>query len=127
MQTLAKRHPRFWRIQGNEPSNCELTVDESVTYNGQRSCLLRHRGTESTDRGVMIQTMGAFEYRGKRLRFSAKVKMQNVEGKASLFVAILDSQPAVILKDEMAGREISGSTEWTEQNIVIDALCVNME
>jgi hypothetical protein len=75
----------------------------------------------------MIQTMGAFEYRGKRLRFSAKVKMQNVEGKASLFVAILDSQPAVILKDEMAGREISGSTEWTEQNIVIDALCVNME
>src|ERR1700679_3450700 len=109
MRTMAKRHPRFWRTESTNPADCELTVDESVTYNGQRSCLLKHSGTESTDQGGMVQTMGAVEYRGKRLSFSAKVKTQEIKGKSNLFVSVLDSQPAMLLHDAMIGRELSGT------------------
>ncbi|MBK8222869.1 MAG: hypothetical protein IPK73_17760 [Candidatus Obscuribacter sp.] len=120
MHTLSKRQPRFWRLQGKDLSKSELVVDESVTFNGRRSCLLQHDPAQSNERSVMVQTMGAIELRQRRLCFSAKVKTENVEGKAALFVCILDSNVEYLLKDEMPGRELSGCNDWTELKVVID-------
>lgn len=120
MQTIVKRHPRFWRTHGNGQSRCELSVDDSVSYNGRHSCLFRHESIDARSRGLMLQTMGAFDYRGKRLRFTAKLKTKGLQGKASLFMNILDSLPEIVLRDEMDGREISGDQDWSELGIVID-------
>ncbi|MBX9668541.1 MAG: hypothetical protein K2X93_13030 [Candidatus Obscuribacterales bacterium] len=120
MKTLLKRHPRFWRVDSDNQSDCDLSVDESVTYDGQRSCFLRNEGKESTSSAEMIQTMGAVEYRGKRIRFSAKIKAENLLGEASLFVRILDTIPSMILRDEMDGRRITGTHDWVELDVVID-------
>ncbi len=120
MLVSTRRHPRYWRTQGNEPSNVDLYADESMLFDGQPTCFLSHRGEAKTDHGGLVQTMGAFQYRGKRLRFSAKLKTRDLKGKANLFFGIMDSQPAFILKDEMHNREITGDSDWVELFIVID-------
>lgn len=120
MKTSLKRHPRFWRVDSDDQSDCEISVDESVTHNGQQSCFLRNGGKEPTSCAEMIQTMGAVGYRGKRIRFSAKIKTENLLAEASLFVRILDAIPAIILRDEMDGRSITGTNDWVELDVVID-------
>lgn len=121
MKTAAKRHPRFWRVEGPNLEDCELSVDESTLYNGQRTCLLRNDSkSESDNPAVMIQTMGAVGYRGKRIQFSAKVKTENLIGEVRLFLKVLDSVPKIIIEDDMDGRGVSGTNEWTSLKIVID-------
>jgi len=120
MQTQTKRQPLFWRAQCKEKAKFELSVDESIVCNGMPSCFFSHEGAEPHHRGYLLQTMGAFEYRGCRLRFSGKVKIKDLDGKVALFMKILDSVPEVILEDLMSQRELTQSGDWTQLDIVMD-------
>lgn len=120
MKSTTIRQPRFWRVDSEDLSNCDLSVDETVTYNGQPSCLFRNAGKDPNRRAVMLQTMGAVEYRGKRIRFSAKIKTANLSSEVGLFMKVLDSVPDFILADEIYGSGASVTNDWTELAVVID-------
>ncbi len=120
MPTVVKRYPRFWRSSCWQNATCDLYCDEKVSYNGEGSCYFAQKGAESGARGYMLQTMGAAEYRGKRLQFTGKIKVKSLEGKVALFLKVLDAVPEVVLEDLMPGRELTCVGDWQELSIVID-------
>jgi hypothetical protein len=120
MQTDVKRHPRFWRLDCGQAAQSDLFVDDTEFCGDSPSCFFRFEDEEIEHSGYMVQTMGAIGYRGKRIKFSAKVKIKSLAGKAALFLKVLDAGPETILDDFMLNRELEHATEWTELNIVID-------
>ncbi len=114
MTELVKRHPRFWRTGFGEIANSKISVDETVTCNGQPSCVFSHEGansegsegSENNERGYMLQTMGALpadgensssaasfsqklkcvQWRGQRVCFGADISCKEVKDWAGLMM-----------------------------------------
>ena len=68
----------------------------------------------------MLQAFKGSEYRGKRLRFSAYVKTQNVEQWVGLWMRMDRSRQEGISFDNMQNRPIRGTNNWQKYEIVLD-------
>ncbi len=67
-----------------------------------------------------MQQFSADRFLGKRVRFAAFVKAQDVEGWAGLWMR-LDGRFSVTLKlDNMQNRPIRGTSEWNLYSCVLD-------
>jgi hypothetical protein len=73
-----------------------------------------------------MQMFDAADYRGKRLRFSASVKVAGIEQWAGLWMRIdgassPDSKaPAMLGFDNMQDRPIKGTSDWKTYQVVLD-------
>jgi hypothetical protein len=70
---------------------------------------------------TLAQTVpfGAEVYRGKRLRLSADVKAEAVADWAGLWLRV-DGPSGTLGLDNMLGRPIRGTSDWTSYAIVLD-------
>ena len=72
------------------------------------------------DFGTVMQQFNAKEYLGKRMKLSAFIKAENVEGWAGLWMRI-DGDGAQQLKfDNMQERPIKGTSQWNYYDSVLD-------
>jgi hypothetical protein len=67
----------------------------------------------------MVQGFWGNDYRSKRLRLSAFIKTENVEGAAQLYMEI-DGETKMVGFDNMDDRPIKGTTDWKNYEIVLD-------
>jgi hypothetical protein len=110
--------PEGWFIAGSKPNDYEA----GVTINGFRStaaAYLRSR-VSSNGFGTIMQQFKADAYRGKRLRFSAMVHAEAVEGHAGLWMRVDRTGGGMLAFDNMHDRWIAGSTDWTSYSVVLD-------
>lgn len=68
----------------------------------------------------MIQNFSANQYRGKRIRFSALAKTDDVEGWGGLWMRVDDISKPTSSFDDMSDRPIKGTTVWTPYSVVLD-------
>jgi hypothetical protein len=81
---------------------------------------LRSKALEAEGFGTLMQTFKAEEYRNKRLRLSAMVKVESIENWAGLWMRV-DGPPRQVLSfDNMQSRPIQGSSDWQPYEIVLD-------
>lgn len=57
---------------------------------------------------------------GKRVRLSAWLKTRNVEQWCGLEIIVFGPNDQVLLVNDMRGRPVFGTTDWSEQQIVVD-------
>ena len=69
--------------------------------------------------GVMLQSVKADEYLGRRIRLTGYLKAQASEADASLWMRV-DGATQVLASDYMEGRPIRGTSDWTKYEIVLD-------
>jgi hypothetical protein len=71
--------------------------------------------------GAFCQTIAAEDYRGKRIRFSAALKVSEVTGWGGLWLRVdgarLDETLAI---DTMEDRRLVGTTGWQQHALVLD-------
>jgi len=113
--------PKGWFMAGSKPTEYESSVDTGNAYAGQPSAYLRSKKPEVPEGfGTLMQNFSAEQYVGKRVRFSAFVKSENIERWAGLWMRV-DGKPGQTLSfDNMQDRPIKGTSAWRNCEVVLD-------
>lgn len=116
-----KNLPIGWFVTQSAPNLYEAGVDTNVPCEGTRSAFLRSRSEAPTGYGTFMQAFGAQDFRGKRLRFSAMVRVKDVSGWAGLWMRVEGTDPKQPLGfDNMQSRSLTGNAECKRYDVVLD-------
>ncbi len=113
---------KHWIITGTAPDKYETGIDHKIFNMGTGSASIQSVAGEYSpeEYATIMQQFSAYLYVGKRVRFSAFVKAQDVQGWAGLWMR-LDGRFSVTLKlDNMQNRPIKGTSEWNLYSCVLD-------
>ncbi|WP_199741920.1 AraC family transcriptional regulator, partial [Corallococcus sp. CA047B] len=113
--------PQGWYVTESAPQHYEAGVDASAPCEGSRSAFLRSR-TQATDSfGTFMQAFNAKDFLGKRLRFTAAVRHQDVKGWAGLWMRVEGADPKQPLAfDNMQSRALVGTHGCKRYDVVLD-------
>jgi len=114
--------PAPWFLTGSRAPDYEVgLLPETVTCDGHRVVQLRLRSAarEPDGFGALMQSIAATRYLGRRVRFRAMVRAQEITGWGGLWMRI-DGPHDTIALDNMQDRPLRQTTGWTEADIVLD-------
>jgi hypothetical protein len=109
-----------WQGAGLRPEEYAMGLDPAVTWNGRPSAHIRARLPATSGFATLSQAFTAKQYRGKRLRFAAHVRSRDLRDEAGLWMRVDGKEGAVLSVDNSDGRTISGTTDWTRREVVLD-------
>lgn len=112
--------PAGWFVGGNAPHHYEAGVDPAGACEGERSAVLRARTDEPSGYGTFMQIFRADDFRGQRVRFSAMVRTERVDGWAGLFMRVDGpdaKQPLAF--DNMQTRALVGTNGCERHDVVL--------
>jgi hypothetical protein len=114
--------PQPWFKNGAKPAveQCGGGVDTALEASGTTNLTLKCDTTVAGFVGVM-QRLPPDTYRNTRVRFSALVKTENVEGWGGLWMRVDDVDKPGASFDNMQDRPIKGTSDWTPYSVVLDA------
>jgi hypothetical protein len=112
---------QHWWKTGAAPNDYEFGLAEE-RFQGQPVAYLRSIVQPARSFGAFCQVIAAEDYRGKRIRFSATLKANNLtDGWGGLFLRVdgphLDETLAI---DTMEDRPLVGTTGWQPHALVLD-------
>lgn len=110
--------PRGWYVAGSKPADYEAGVD-AQGYEGHPNAYLKAKRSTAEGFGTLMQDFDPHNYAGKRVRFSALVKAEEVNGWAGLWLRI-DKGSTSVGFDNMQDRPIKGTTGWQNYKVVLD-------
>lgn len=110
-----------WFLTGSKPDSYAIGLDKSVYKTGGSSAFLESTDKEIEGFGTLMQSCGADEYLGKRIKMTAYVKSENVFDWAGMWLRVDSRQTKKSLSfDNMQDRPIKGDNDWTKCEIVLD-------
>ena len=116
--SLMAKAPAGWFAAGNKPADYDISPDPTAAYMGLPSVRLKSTKPEIQGFGTMMQSIGAEQYQGKRIRFSAFVSSENIAEWAGLWVRVDKGKDSVAF-DNMQQRA-KGTSEWKSYQVVLD-------
>jgi hypothetical protein len=113
--------PPGWFLAGSNPAHYLVAVDHPDTGTGGASARLTSRGGQADGFGTLMQQIKADEYRGRRVRFTARIRTRDVDGRATLWLRV-DGPGNVEVLDNMTSprRYLQGDNDWVENSLVLD-------
>jgi beta-lactamase regulating signal transducer with metallopeptidase domain len=111
--------PKGWSLQGSDPTNYVTGLDKNVMHDGQASAYLQAMRDNGDKFGTLSQWFKGKDYLGKRVRFRAWVRSQDVSRWAGLWMRVDEGEKSVAF-DNMQSRAIKGTTDWKLYDIVLD-------
>ena len=113
--------PEGWFVTESAPKLYEVGLDTENPCEGNRSAYLRSLQSTATGYGTFMQAFGAGAFRGKRLRFSAVVRTEDVRGWTGLWMRVEGADPKEPLAfDNMQSRALVGTTACKRYDVVLD-------
>jgi hypothetical protein len=109
-----------WIMAGSQPKSYELGVSPDGGENHGPAGFLKSKSDSINGFGTMMQQFSAEDYRGKRVRFSAAVRSENVTDWSGLWMRVDDKNGRPIAFDNMQKRPIKGTTSWVRHDVVLD-------
>ena len=118
--------PPDGRIAGTPPgwggagSGYEIGRDNSVSHYGETAAYITASSHQEGTFGLLVQSIRADAYRGKRLRWSGWVKHTDLAGGDIGLWMRVDGPGEVASFDNMSTRPLSGSSDWHQVSVVLD-------
>jgi hypothetical protein len=114
--------PAGWIKAGTHPAEYDMGLDQTIRREGGKSSATVKSIVPTTQGfGTLMQMSQVGEYAGKRIRLSGWVKSEKLTDWAGLWLRIDGPNPLAPLGfDNMGGRPIKGTTDWTRYEIVLD-------
>jgi hypothetical protein len=106
-------------VDGSNPQDYEAGIDHSVTSNRKSSGYLKAKVAQPSGFSTLMQMFKADSYRNQRMRFSAAVKSEGLDGWAGLWMRV-DGPVQTLDIDNMHNRPIKGTTDWQKYEVVLD-------
>ncbi|MBP1994059.1 helix-turn-helix transcriptional regulator [Paenibacillus eucommiae] len=119
-QMQSKSVPYGWTITGDSPNEYETAVDNQEVHQGRASGYLGSKGEKGGGFATLMQMFDASAYRGQRLKLTAFVKSNQVEGWAGLWMRIDGNEGEMLKFDNMQNRAITGTNNWNQYFVVLD-------
>ncbi len=118
---LSAQLPTGWYPAGSNWKNYRIELKAKEGRKGGSAARLDCLKDTVNGYGSLMQDFLPGEYLGKRIRIGAWVKTQDVEQWAGVWVQVAkDTDEKPLCFDNMADRPISGSTDWTKYELVVD-------
>lgn len=112
--------PRSWELYTSTPRLFQASRD-SVAATGKGSGALQGASEASTSQyALLAQKISALDYRGMRVRLSAKVQAVSVGGRAGLWIRADSADGEPLVFDNMEDRPIKGDKDWSLISIEVD-------
>ena len=118
--------PDGGRVAGDPPgwngsgSGYQIGLDNSESHDGETSAYISATSRNGESFGVLMQTIRADAYRGKRMRWSGWVKHTDLTGPDIGLWMRVDGPGEVASFDNMSARSLSGSSDWHQVSVVLD-------
>jgi len=116
--------PQGWILAGVAPTSYEVgTAPQGGQFRGPAG-FIRAKETPGGF-GTLMQMVQAGDFRGKRVRFAATVRTEDVANWAGLWMRVDsergdDGRPRTLAFDNMKPRGIKGTTGWQRYEVVLD-------
>jgi hypothetical protein len=117
--SLTPRMPRGWFAAGSHPAEYEMGLDASTGPTGRGAAYIK-AGEKPQGFATLMQSFKADAYRGKRLRFSAKVRAAGIEQWSGLWMRVDGTTEQMLTFDNMQNRPITGTRDWETHAVVLD-------
>ena len=112
--------PAGWVVAGTAPGDYEFAVDSTTAASGKRSASITAKPDARPEGfGTLMQTIAADDYRGSRWRLSAYMRTEGAS-RAQMWMRIDGPLHKVLGFDNMGSRPVTGTSEWTQYDIVLD-------
>ncbi|WP_440896657.1 helix-turn-helix transcriptional regulator [Amphibacillus sp. Q70] len=112
-----------WTFTGTDLDKYTLQRDNTVSNLSESSIKIASIQSDidpSTDFSNFMQTFKAKSFIGKRMKFSAFIKSEDVAGWSGLWMRIDDFSYNMLGFDNMSDRPIKGTTGWNQYACVLD-------
>lgn len=109
-----------WFKSGHDPMKYEIGAEQNGVHRGNMAKFLRAR-PEADDGSwaSLMQVFSARDYRGKRLRFEAQVRTENVGNWAGLWMRVDDANGPIAFYNSQ-DKPIKGTTGWQRRSVTLD-------
>lgn len=113
--------PSGWQRQAALGADraCTAGIETPLGSRLRRSLTVECARTTDGSMSV-IQTIAADEYRGKRMRFAARVRADKVRGWSGLFMRVNSPDARVIAFDDISTRPLRGTLDWRDVQVILD-------
>lgn len=123
ISTAQANTPDGWTKAGTEPESYDTGVTTEVSKSGNASAFLKSKAEADEIKGfvTLMQSVSAAKYLGKKIRLSGYIKSENVNVWAALWMRVdAANNKSALAFDNMGDRPITGSTDWTHYEIVLE-------
>ncbi len=114
---------------GWEISTYEQIVERDLDIKTEGRASLRISASSPQTSTMLRQTFPADPVRHGAIRLAGKIRSEDLQGTATLFVVVNDSKTRIFV-DDMRGRPVQGNSEWTAVEIrvprMLDAQTIEM-
>jgi RNA polymerase sigma factor (sigma-70 family) len=111
--------PPDWFGGSRNTEGYEVGIDRKVFKEGKVAAYVQMKNSRAGEFGTLGQQFLAKAYLGKRVRLSAQLKTQDVKTNTGLWMRV-DCKGKTLAFDNMPDRRLSGTTDWTRAEIVLD-------
>lgn len=101
-------------------SDYETGIDTTVSYQGDHSGYIKSTVDDTDGYGYLYQTIQADAYRGQRIRITAALKIEEVDGFTGIAASIYDSNGVVVDGAGPKDSSFNGTQDWQLKEIFIN-------
>jgi hypothetical protein len=112
--------PIAWHLAGGRPDAYEAAVETGGPAPGARVDVLRCVGDPGRDFGTLLHRVPAAGMEGRRVRFSASVRGEDVASWAGLWMRVDGRERRALAFDNMGHRPLQGTFDWRQVAVVLD-------
>lgn len=110
-----------WTATGSHPQEYTWGIDPAEQYHGASCLSLQSTVEDPHGFGGVLQWFHSSRYKGKRVRFSASVKAEQVADWAGLAMSVEGLQGTLLYADTRDSA-IRGTQEWQQVSLVVDVV-----
>ncbi|MCO7223036.1 hypothetical protein [Pleionea sp. CnH1-48] len=120
MPCFAGELPEGWFRAGSSPSSYKMELVQNEGVPAPSVVIASKEDLEIEGFGTVMQNFYPKSYLGKRVKLTAWVKAEDVADWAGVWMRVDGENRKVLAFDNMFGRHIKGTSDWTEYTIVLD-------
>ena len=119
--SLFGQNDNEWIKKGSYPEGYEVGGDPTTRHGFENNGYIRSiRQIPNGEYGIFENSMMPGKFLGKRVKISAFIKTDDVEGWAGVWMRVDGPSDTMLTFDNMETRKILGSTEWKKYQVVLD-------
>jgi hypothetical protein len=109
-----------WMLSSENRSKFEAGQDANGFRRDSHAKFVRGKSTRAEDWATLMQSFSAAEYRGKRLRFQAQVRTEEVVGWSGLWMRVDCAERRSCAFYNSQDKPMSGTNGWTLRSVTLD-------